>query len=195
MNDNIDLDDNNLDDSVPENQKYLPLRYFGLEQAIFILLVILSLIGIAITDFNPHDGYGYWLFMVLVFSMLSIFVSWLQTKTSENNFGEIVKAQGLHWLHTLVVVGAASLLNKSGQLTDMSASLVILLILALATMLDGIRIGWQFSLLGFFLATCAIIVAYFEHFIRISIGLAVLVIFCTFLWEYWRRKYSTDDEN
>lgn len=133
--------------------------------------------------------------MVLVFSMLSNFASWLQSKTSENNFGEIVKAQGLHWLHTLVIVGAASLLNKSGQLTDMSASLVILLILALATMLEVIRIGWQFSLLGFFLAACAIIVAYFEHFMRISIGLAALMIICTFLWEYWRRKYSTDDDN
>lgn len=194
MNDRTDLDDGQLDDNPPEDQTAPPRRYFYLEQAVFILLVILSLLGIAITDFNPHDGYGYWLFMVLVFGILSIFVSWLQTKTNENDFGEIVKAQGLHWLHTLIIVGAASLLNKSGQLTDMSASLVILLILALATMLDGIRIGWQFSLLGFFLAACAIVAAYFEQFIRLSIGLAALVIAGTFLWEYWRRKYTTNDE-
>ncbi|OAH97863.1 hypothetical protein [Methylomonas methanica] len=191
MNEDFDPDDNNSTDNPPEQRR----RYFGLEQAVFILLVVLSLLGIAITEFNPHDGYGYWLFMVIVFGMLSIFVSWLQTKTNENDFGDIVKAQGLHWLHTLVVVIAAALLNKSEQLSDRSASLVILLILALATMLDGIRIGWQYSLLGFFLATCALIVAYFENFMPISIGLGVLVTACTFLWEYWRSKYSTDDEN
>ncbi len=190
MSDDFELDDNNSADFQPRRR-----RYFGLEQAVFILLVILSLLGIAITDFNPHDGYGYWLFMVVVFGMLSIFVSWLQTKTSENDFGEIVKAQGLHWFHTLIIVIAASLLNKSEHLSEMSATLVILLILALATMLDGVRIGWQFSLLGFFLATCSLIVAYFEKFMSVCITLGVLVIASTFLWEYWRRKYTTDDEN
>ncbi len=188
-----DFDDNETTDDAAENQAVPRRRSFGLEQAVFILLVILSLLGITITDFNPHDGYGFWLLMVFVFGMLSIFVSWMQTKTNENDFGDIVKAQGLHWLHTLIIVAAASMLNKSDQLNDTSASLVILLILALATMLDGIRIGWQFSLLGFFLATCTLIVAYSDNFLSVCVGLGVLVIACTFLWEYWRRKYTTND--
>lgn len=188
-------EDFDLDGDHPAENPPLRRRYFGLEQSVFILLVGLSLLGIAITDFNPHDGYGYWLIMVIVFGMLSIFVSWLQTRTNENDFGDIVKAQGLHWLHTLVVVVAAALLNKSEQLSDRSASLVILLLLALATLLDGIRIGWQYSLLGFFLASCALIVAYFENFMSINICLGVLVIAGTFLWEYWRDKYSDDHES
>lgn len=168
---------------------------FGLEQGIFILLVILALLGIVVTDFSPHDGYGYWLFMVFIFGLLSIFVSWLQAKNTDNDFGEIVKDQGLHWLHTLIVVGAASLLNKSGQLSEISAILVILLILALATMLDGVRIGWQFSLLGFYLAACSLIVAFFEQFILINTALAVVIIVGTFIWEYWFHKTATENDN
>lgn len=165
-------------------------RHFGLEEIVFIILVILSLLGIAITDYSPHDGYGFWLIMVFVFGALSIFVSWLQAKHGTQDFGEIVTAQVMHWLHTLIIVGAAFLLNKSGQLTDTGASLVILLILALSTMLDGYRIGWQFRLLGFFLASCSIIVAYFEHYIWACSGLGLLVVGSTFFWTYWIRKQN-----
>ncbi len=177
-------------------QQLMPLkRYFGIEEAVFILLMILSLLGIIITDFSQHDGYGYWMFMVLVFGVLSMFVSWLQAKNNESDIAEIVKVQGLHWFHTLIIVGVSSLLNKSGELTELSATLVILLILALATMLDGMRIGWQFSLLGFFLAACALIVVYVEEFIWVCGGLALLVVIGTLFWGYRLRRQSTRVEN
>jgi hypothetical protein len=151
MNQYPDKYDDNFTGCPPEQHQ----GHFGLQQAVFILPVILSVFALAGTDLNPHDCYGYWLFMVIVFGMLSHLASWLQTKASENDFGDIAKAQSLHWLHSLPVLIAASLLNKSEQLSDSSASLVILSTLALAT-LDGIWIGWQFSLLCFFLAICAL---------------------------------------
>lgn len=169
-------------------------RHFNLEEGVFILLVILSLLGIVITDFNQDDGYAYWTIMVVVFGMLSIFVSWLQAKTSDNDFGEIVKEQGRHWLHTLIVVGAASLIIKSGHLSEISASLVILLILGLATMLDGMRIGWEFTLVGFFLVICATIVAYVEQFIFACVGLGLLIVAGTFLWGHWLNRQSAEKE-
>lgn len=52
-------------------------RYVFIEQSVFILLVLLSMAGIYITDFNPDDGYGYWLAMVVVFGLLSVCVAWL----------------------------------------------------------------------------------------------------------------------
>lgn len=184
-----------MQNDTPIDELLTSPRHFGLEEAIFIVLVLLSLLGIIITDYSPHDGYGYWLMMVFVFGILSILVSWLQAKSSETDFGEIAKQQMMHWLHTLIIVGAAFLLNKSGQLTDISASLVILLILALSTMLDGYRIGWQFSLLGFFLAACAIITAYIERFIWACSGLGLVIVTGTFLWNNWIRKQSAFDND
>ena len=184
-----------MQDDTPIDVLLAPKRHFGLEEAVFVILIVLSLSGIVITDYSPHDGYGFWLLMGFVFGILSIFVSWLQAKSSDVDFGDIAKQQLIHWLHTLVIVGAAFLLNKSGQLSEISASLVILLILALSTMLDGYRIGWQFSLLGFFLAACAIIVAYIEQFIWACIGLGILVVASTFFWNYWLRKQSAYDND
>jgi hypothetical protein len=151
-------------------------RHLGIEGSVFVLLILLSLGGIFITDFSPDDGYGYWLLMVFVFGLLSVFVSWLQTKRKDLDFGDILKAQGMHWLHTILAVGAAALLNKSGQLQGLSADLVILLILGLSTMLDGYHIGWQFSMLGFFLIGCTIIIGYVDPFMWACVGLAVVVI-------------------
>lgn len=168
------------DDEIPtENQP--AKRYFGIEQTVFILLILLSLVGIFITDFNPDDGYGYWLAMVFVFGLLSIFVARLRAKSSEADLGKIVKAQAMHWLHTIVVVAAASMLNKSGQLVGVSSDMLILLILGQSTMLDGYHIGWQFSLLGFFLVGCAIIIAFFQPFMWVCAGLAAVVVAASFM--------------
>lgn len=160
-------------------------RHFGLEQTVFIAMLLLSLLGMVVTDFSRHDGYGYWLFMVLIFGMLSIFVSWLQSKKGAIEFNDIVKVQASHWLLTFLVVVCAYLVQKSGQFTEDSASLMILLLLAMATMLDGQRIGWQFILIGLYLAACAIIIAYVDAFLWTCGGLGGAVVIATFLWNKW----------
>lgn len=163
-------------------------RRFRLEEGLLILLLLLSLIGIAITNFSAEDGYGYWLIMVLVFALLAISISWLQSKNRDIDLGSIAKEQSLHWLSTVLIASGAFFLQKSGRLDEFSASLVVLLILALATMLDGIRIGWQFSLVGFFLAACAVIVAFVEQFMLACSGLAILIVAATIAWEIWMHK-------
>jgi hypothetical protein len=80
------------------------------------------------------DGYGYWLLMV------SVFVAWLLAIGGNMSLAEIIKAQDMHWLYTIIVVIAATFLNKSGQLSGVSADLVILLILELSAMLNGFHI-------------------------------------------------------
>lgn len=163
-------------------------RRFQLEEGVLILLLILSLLGVSITRFSPEDGYGYWLMLVLVFGILAVAVSWLKSKKNQTDFAAIVKEQTLHWLSALIVVGGAFLLQQSGRLDEIGASLVVLLILSLATILDGIRIGWQFSLIGFFLGACAIIIAYTEQFMLAASVLALVIVGGTILWEIWLHK-------
>ncbi|MCK5121388.1 MAG: hypothetical protein KAQ91_05365 [Methylococcales bacterium] len=173
---------------MPENQYITERKRFQIEEAILIFLLILSLVGIAITDFSPDDGYGYWIIMVIVFSIFAIIIAWLQSKHKDGEFKEIVKEQSTHWATALLVVAGAFLLQKSGQLTPQSAGLVILLILSLATMLDGLRIGSRFSLVGLFLGSSSVIGAFYEYFIWIDIALAISIVILTILWELWMSK-------
>ncbi|ANE55995.1 hypothetical protein [Methylomonas sp. DH-1] len=168
-------------------------RYVVIEQTVFILLVLLSLAGIYITDFNPDDGYGYWLAMVFVFGLLSVFVAWLQAKSGDADFGRVLKAQAMHWLHTVVVVIAASFLNKSGQLSGVSADLMILLILGLAAMLDGYHVGWEFSFLGFFLVGCAVIIGYVQSFLWACAAFAAAIVAVSLICTFLRSKVRSLD--
>ena len=64
----------------------------------------------------------------------------------------------------------------------------MLLILSLATFLDGQRVGWRFSLIGFFLGISAIISAHMSNPMLIEIPLAIAIVASTFMWEEWFDK-------
>lgn len=166
-------------------------RSFHIENGILVLLLFLSITGVAIMDFSIEDGYGYWILMVFVFAFFAILTAWLQSKYQEYEFSDIVKEQSLHWLISLLVVGGAFLLQKSGQLSAQTASLVILLLLSLSTMLDGLRIGWRFSLVGLYLGTSSVIRAFYEPFIWIDGIIAIIIIVIAFLSENWSNKPQT----
>lgn len=163
-------------------------RNFHIEEGILIFLLILSLAGIAITDYSPDDGYGYWLIMVFVFALFAILIAWLQSKHNDGDFAEIVKEQSLHWSTSLLVVVGAFLLQKSGQLSPATASLVILLLLSLATMLDGLRIGWRFSLVGLYLGVSSVIRAFYGSIMWLDTLIAIIIVAATFFWGYWMNQ-------
>lgn len=158
-------------------------RKFQIEEAILVLLLILSLVGIGINDYSPADGYGYWTIMVFVFALFAIIIGWLQSKHRTDDFKSILLEQSIHWSTSLLVVAGAFLVQRAEGTTD--TGLVTLLILSLATVLDGLRVGWRFSLVGVFLGTSAVIAAYTEHFFWIGLLIAFLIVIATILWEIW----------
>ncbi len=164
-------------------------REFQIEDGILFFLLLLSLGGIIVTDFSPLDGYAYWMVMVVVFALLAILIAWLQDKEQvDDEFSSIVKEQALHWLSSMATIGGVFLLEQADVLTETSSSPVMLLILALATILDGIRIGWRFSLVGVYLGIAAIIIAYSDHFLLINSLLAILIVALTIGLEIWLAK-------
>jgi len=62
------------------------------------------------------------------------------------------------------------------------------MILAQSTILDGLRVGWRFSLVGISLGVSAIIAANTHHFFWIEIIIALLIVTVTILVEVWQRK-------
>ena len=64
-------------------------------------------------------------------------------------------------------------------MTQEATGLMVLLILALTTFLDGIRIGWRFSLTGMYLAAAVVAANLLESFMPWMFGLAVLIIAIT----------------
>lgn len=160
-----------------------PRKKFQIEEAILILLILLSLGGIFINDFSPADGYGYWLIMVFVFALCAIIIGWIQSKHRTDDIKNILSEQLMHWGASLLVVAGAFLVQKADGSPD--KGLVILLILSLATILDGLRVGWRFSVVGLYIGTSAVIAAHTEHFFWIELLIALSIVLTTIFWEIW----------
>lgn len=166
-------------------------RRFQIEEAILILLLILSLTGIAITEYAPADGFGYWLIMVFVFALSAMLIAWLQSKHRAIDFTAILREQSLHWGASMLIVGAAFLIQHSGRIDPASAGIMISLILSLSTILDGIRVGWRFSMVGFYLGISAVVASFFKHSIWIELLIAVTIVAGTILWEVWHYRRAS----
>ena len=74
----------------------------------------------------------------------------------------------------------------SGGLQFESTGLMIVLVLALSAFLDGIHVGWHFSVLGILLAIVAVIVSYVEQYVWVIMVIAL--IFIVFTYYVGKRK-------
>jgi cobalamin synthase len=171
-----------------KDTEFTAKRRFYIEEAILILLLILSLVGVRITDYSPVDGYGYWIIMVFVFALFAMTIAWQQSRHRITDFKKIIREQSLHWFTSLLVVEGVFSLQKTEHLSQADAGIVIMMILAQSTILDGLRVGWRFSLVGIFLGGSAIIAANTHHFFWIELIIAILIVAVTILIEVWQER-------
>ncbi len=79
-----------------------------MDEAVLIVLVLLSLGGIAISVFSPQDDYVYWLGMIPIFWLGAILSSWSQARRTQGDEAHDLKRllwiELLHWGGTLAAV-------------------------------------------------------------------------------------------
>ena len=142
-------------------------RRAGPDGAIMRLLVLLAIVGVGITDFAPLFSHWYWLAMVVVTGIACVVMQWSRTREKGIGTAAILRGEALIWLGVLLAVNLVYFLLQSGRLDSENTGLVILLILALATFLAGLRLGWQLCLLAGLLGVALILATYLEEFIWI----------------------------
>jgi hypothetical protein len=142
-------------------------RYLGPDGIIMILLVLLAIVGIGITDFSPLTSHWYWLAMVVVTGIACLVMEWSRARKKGLSATTLIKKEVFIWLGVLVAVNLVYFLFHSGRLDSENTGLVILLILALATFLAGLRQDWRLCLLGVLLGGALILATYLEEFLWI----------------------------
>jgi hypothetical protein len=165
-------------------QKSLLKRLFGIYEIILIVLILLSIIGIGITDFSPADSHRYWFAMVPVFAGACLILEWSRARGKGLKWTTIVGTQLLLWLGLLLAVRLAYLLLHTGRLDNENIGLIILLLLALTTFFAGIHLGWRLFVVGIFLGAL-IGAAYLEEFVWIFLIIAIVVVAIFLLWKYY----------
>ncbi len=157
-------------------QKSLLKRLFGLNEIIPIVLILLSIIGIGITDFSPGESRHYWFAMVPVFAGACLILEWSRARGRGQKWTTIVRTQLLLWLGLLVAVRLVFLLLHAGRLDNENTGLIILLLLALSTFFSGILQGWRLLIVGIFLGVALIGAMYLEEFVWMFLIIAIVVV-------------------
>ncbi|MGB9438507.1 MAG: hypothetical protein WCB15_11230 [Desulfobacterales bacterium] len=160
-------------------------RFLGIYEIVIIVLIVLSILGIGITDFSPADSYKYWVAMVPIFCGACLILEWSRVRGKGFKWTTILRTQLLHWAGLLVAVRLVFEMLHKGRLDNENTGLVILLLLALSVFLAGIHLGWRLCLVGGFLGAALVAATYIEEYVwvLVIIGLAVLIIVS--LWKHF----------
>jgi hypothetical protein len=168
------------------------VKSFQTEEIIFFGVIFLSLIGVGVTDYAPMQSWSYWLFMIAALATSAVVIEKILLHRKNVSFLELVGTQLMHWGAALVAVLLSFSFVKTGRITYEGAGLVILLILLLATFLDGYHVGWRFYLAGVFLGVTTVFAAFFEQFMWVLFVIGIMsVVFAIYLEKYLIARRET----
>jgi hypothetical protein len=193
--DNPLVDDKSLIHKVPSRALQL-IKEFKTEEIIFFMIILLSVIGVGITDYAPTESWAYWMFMVTALAASAVVIEKTLLHRKDVSFTSLWVTQLLHWGATLIAIMLSFAFVKSGRMTYEGSGLVVLLILSISTFLDGFHVGWRFYLAGIFLAITAVLAAFVEEYMWILLLIAIAsIVFSTFLEKYLTAKSNEIKES
>ncbi len=169
-----------IDDIVEGN---IPITEISL-----IATFVLSIIGIGVTDYSPAKSYQYWGAMTVVLTIAALFIGWARAEHLKRTVTNIFITQIVHWTATWVAVFGIFLLLNAGRLNYESTGLALLVVLGLATFLDGYRVSWRLSIVGILMFVTSLIAAYLEQYLWVLLIFATITFIMAYFWSRHRRN-------
>jgi len=155
----------------------------GLEELAFLGLVVLSVIGESVSNYSPIISFWYWLSMIPVFAATAIVTEWSRARAAGQSAMKVIGIQVAHWGGTVIGLFATYTLWHVGRLGNEHTGLIVLLLLALTTFLDGYHVGWRFYLTGVLLFIYTIVAALLKAVIWIALLIAIPVVIFGLYWD------------
>jgi hypothetical protein len=160
--------------AIADKSKKNNLKLLSLEEYLFTLLIILSIIGIAVTSYSSNYILKYWLMMVPVFAVVSIYYGWVNENKKNQKNKDFIKDQILQWAGLLIAVLLVLLLVNYGNIKSSNAGYFIIILLLLATYISGIQYDRRLVILAALLGLTAGVTSVIEHIFWMVLVLAIL---------------------
>ncbi len=129
-----------------------PKASFWLRELPYLVVLCLTLIGIAYTSLSRQPIVTYWEFMALIIGIAVVSTAWVGVEGKRARF-RLILTQGLHWISFLIAMNLALLPGVQRLLNPEATGLTVLLLLALGTVTAGITIlSWQICFIGVVMA-------------------------------------------
>ncbi|WP_031335114.1 hypothetical protein [Rhodopseudomonas sp. B29] len=154
---------------------------FLLREWPYLLILMLSLFGVAYTSFSQTSIY--WVILAPLIGIVCIFLRWREARSNDQHMF-LVLSQVLHWAAVLAAMELMSL-EVTRQVSGVASALGILTLLALGTFTAGLHIrAWKIAIVGVILGVSVPAIALLEQsalLIVLVVGL-ILAALVPFFW-------------
>lgn len=159
-------------------------KNFFIKQAPYVILLVLALVGVAVTDLSPARSLPYWQAVVPIFGLICIIARWRHVEPGQSHHIRLIWTQALHWGAVLLVMRLLFVHDIQKLLDSDITGLVLLYLLALSTFLAGIYLDWRLGVVGFFLVVGGLAVAFLDE---AAFPMAVLAVIILIVFAFWGR--------
>ena len=151
---------------------------------VVLIMLVLGLVGVAITDAFKTGAWNYWRILCVAYALMSLSLSWHLRRNAWKNTLLTLWHEAAHWLGLFGTIAVVSYLVKIGLIGRFEASVMCLLLLALATYLAGVYTEPTFIFLGILLGILAALLGFLDEYLYLlllPIGLVCAVVIGIFL--------------
>lgn len=151
-----------------------------------IIMLFLAFLGMVFTDVFRSGGWDYWKWMVGVYAILALWLSWYLRRRQQVISPITLGHELLHWIGVVATVFMVSYFVQLGILSRFVAGIIDMTLLSLGVFLAGIYIESTFLLIGIVLGLLALLSAVITEYlyaivIPILVGGALVVAMIVWL--------------
>lgn len=150
------------------------------------IMVILAFFGMVVTDVHSGGGWSYWKWVVPVYALLALWLSWYMRRQQKDVVSPITLGHELlHWVGVIAAVFLVSFFVKLGLASSFLAGIFHLTILSLGVFLAGIYIESTFLFIGLVLGAVAMmsaVVVQYLYAIIVPFAIGSLIILGLIIW-------------
>ena len=128
-------------------------------------MLLLAFLGMVITDVRTTGGWDYWKWMVPVYAILALWLSWYVRRQTQVASPITLWHELLHWIGLFLAVFLVSILVQLGTISRFIAGIFDLILISLAVFLAGIYVESTFILIGIILGIFALLTAFLVQYL------------------------------
>lgn len=150
------------------------------------IMLLLAFLGMVVTDVRSKGGWDYWKWVVPVYALLALWLSWYVRRQKETISPITLGHEVAHWAGVVASVFLVSFLVHLGTISRFIAGIFDLTLLSLGVFLAGIYIEVTFIFVGIVLGVLAAMSAFVIQYLYaiilpIIIGGIIVVAIVVFL--------------
>lgn len=159
------------------------------DTVVFIAVLCAAVAGVGLTDFKGLASESYWKWLFIITALVTtIWGLWRDRQLGMIEERNLLYHQVVIWGSGLIAMGVIYLLLSTGRLNYETTGLLILLLLALLTFIDGMIVSWKLYLVGLTQLAILLTTTYIESYLWLILLFSAIIILLVILYVVFKIK-------